>query len=167
MVRISPSDAPTAAGMNCVRRARESGVALVMALVILAILTILGISAMSTSTLQEKMAGNVQEQTKSFLAAESAMTLSADDRSTLVPIPNHEEERGPYTFSNGTQAEVVTKFLQETSGGGSSRGLGYSNRDDKTKVFHFEQTSTGVTGTIANPRAKTLIRRGIAHITIN
>ena len=41
--------------------ATQRGIALVMALVMLMILTILGLTAMSTSSLEEKMSGNIQE----------------------------------------------------------------------------------------------------------
>lgn len=46
----------------------EQGTALVMALIFLLILTILGVTAMTTSSLQEKMAGNMRDQ---FMAMES------------------------------------------------------------------------------------------------
>lgn len=50
------------------RFAGEQGTALVMALIFLLILTILGVTAMTTSSLQEKMAGNMRDQ---FMAMES------------------------------------------------------------------------------------------------
>lgn len=51
----------------------EVGAALVMALVFLLVLTLLGISSLNTSALQEKMAGNVQDRNYAFQAAESAL----------------------------------------------------------------------------------------------
>lgn len=53
--------------------ASERGTALVFALVILLILTIIGISAMNTTTLQEKMAHNLKDKNLAFQAAESAL----------------------------------------------------------------------------------------------
>jgi type IV pilus assembly protein PilX len=54
-------------------RRRQQGVALIMALVFLMILTIIGVTALSTTSLQEKMAGNVQDKHTAFQAAESAL----------------------------------------------------------------------------------------------
>lgn len=52
---------------------RQRGTALVMALVLLLVLTILGVSAMSTTALQEKMAANTKDRNTAFQAAESAL----------------------------------------------------------------------------------------------
>lgn len=49
------------------------GIALVMALVFLLLLTLLGISALNTTSLEEKMAGNVKDRNLAFQAAESAL----------------------------------------------------------------------------------------------
>ena len=54
-------------------RHRQHGVALIMAMVFLMILTIIGVTVMSTTSLQEKMAGNVQDKHSAFQAAESAL----------------------------------------------------------------------------------------------
>lgn len=51
----------------------QHGAALITALSILLILTVLGISAMSTSALQERMAGNARDQDVAFEAAETAL----------------------------------------------------------------------------------------------
>lgn len=59
-----------------VGRRRQTGTALVMALVFLLVLTILGLSAMRTSSLEQLMAGNVQESLRAFAAAESASTAA-------------------------------------------------------------------------------------------
>lgn len=54
-------------------RHRQQGVALIMAMVFLMILTIIGVTVMSTTSLQEKMAGNVQDKHAAFQSAESAL----------------------------------------------------------------------------------------------
>jgi len=54
-------------------RSRQRGVTLVMSLIFLLLLTILGVTAISTSTLQEKMSGNLRDQDVAFQAAESAL----------------------------------------------------------------------------------------------
>jgi len=52
---------------------RQRGAALITSLIILLVLTVLGVSAMSTSSLEELMAGNLRDQNLSFQAAEAAL----------------------------------------------------------------------------------------------
>lgn len=52
---------------------QQHGAALVTSLIILLVLTVLGVSAMSTSSLEELMAGNLRDQNLSFQAAEAAL----------------------------------------------------------------------------------------------
>ncbi len=51
----------------------QRGAVLVTALVFLVILTLLGITSMSTNTLEERMAGNAQDANRAFQAAESGL----------------------------------------------------------------------------------------------
>lgn len=60
-------------------RRHECGVALVMALVFLLLLTILGVTTMNTTVLQERMAGNLRDRNLAFQAAESAL-LAGENR---------------------------------------------------------------------------------------
>ena len=52
---------------------RQTGSALIISLVFLLLLTILGVSSMQSSTLQEKMAGNSAEKNRAFQLAEAAL----------------------------------------------------------------------------------------------
>lgn len=51
----------------------QHGSVLVVSLLILLIMTLLGITAMSTTTLEEKMAGNIRDENIAFQAAEAAL----------------------------------------------------------------------------------------------
>lgn len=55
------------------RHAAQSGFVLAMSLVFLLLLTILGVTAMSTTSLEEKMAHNIKDKNLSFHASESAV----------------------------------------------------------------------------------------------
>lgn len=55
--------------LHCIQR----GTALVMTLIFLVLLTILGITAINISALEEKMAGNSKDQNLAFQAAETAL----------------------------------------------------------------------------------------------
>ncbi len=54
-------------------RRQQSGAALVVSLIFLVILTLLGLTAMQTGILEERMAGNTRDRNLAFQAAEAAM----------------------------------------------------------------------------------------------
>lgn len=54
----------------------QQGMALFVSLIFLLILTILGVSSMQTTVLEEKMAGNFNDQNRSFQASESALRVA-------------------------------------------------------------------------------------------
>lgn len=58
---------------------RQTGVVLVMALVMLAVLTLIGVASMSSSTLEMKVAGNMQQHNTAFQAAQSRLAFAAAD----------------------------------------------------------------------------------------
>jgi len=55
---------------------KQDGAALVVALIFLLIMTLLGVGALNTTVLQEKMAGNTKEKNTAFQAAESALIVA-------------------------------------------------------------------------------------------
>lgn len=134
-------------------RGRQRGMALVMSLVFLMILTILGISAMGTSTLEEKMSGNIQEGTHAFEAAESGLSEAFNTSGALsLSSPST-----TYTFnydSSKYKAVVTSTFTQFSS---PKRGSGYGNNFN---AANFDQTATGTT----TANAKSVISQGIGLI---
>lgn len=64
--------------------AQQNGVALIVGLVILLVLTIIGIAAIKGSTQQERMASNFQQQSQTFQTAESSIRLVMGH---LAPAP--------------------------------------------------------------------------------
>ncbi|HLB30144.1 MAG TPA: PilX N-terminal domain-containing pilus assembly protein [Gammaproteobacteria bacterium] len=54
-------------------RHKHTGAALIVCLMLLLIMTLIGVSAITSSTMQEKMAGNVLNKHLSFQAAETAL----------------------------------------------------------------------------------------------
>lgn len=56
-----------------VSRAAQNGVALITGLIFLVLLTIIGVTAMQTTMLEEKMAGNLRDENLAFQAAEAAL----------------------------------------------------------------------------------------------
>lgn len=58
---------------------KQTGAALITSLVFLVILTLLGVSSMTSSTLEEKIAGNMLNKQASFQAAEAALREGEQD----------------------------------------------------------------------------------------
>ena len=63
---------------------RRNGAVLIISLIILLLLTIIGMTAIQTTLLEEKMAGNLQEQNIAFQAAESALRAGEAETSTIA-----------------------------------------------------------------------------------
>lgn len=124
---------------------RQVGAALVMALVILLVLTLLGVSAMRTSSLEQIMSGNVQDMMRAFEAAESGSAHALVDLSTFNTMT------GPITASyNVTGSSDVLKStavifppvkLQITD-----CPRGHSGSGQSKKCAHYEQVVVGATG---------------------
>lgn len=67
---------------------RQAGSALIISLVFLLILTILGVTAVTTSTLQQRMAGNLRDQSLAATAGDSAMRHADATIKTATGIPS-------------------------------------------------------------------------------
>lgn len=72
---------------------RQTGAALIVSLVLLLIMTVLGVTAMRTTTLQERMAGNLRDNNLAFQAAEAALR-EGEDLLEAATVP-------PFTGVNG------------------------------------------------------------------
>lgn len=55
------------------KQAYQRGAALVISLIILALMTLIGVTAIQVSTQQEKMVANARDSNNAFQAAESAL----------------------------------------------------------------------------------------------
>lgn len=127
-----------------------------MSLVILLILTILGVTAMSTSFLEEKMSGNTQEGTRAFEVAESGLQSTLTDPTTQFNLGASTVKK--YPAINGRVPRVTTSQLQTTA---PPRGSGYDTNYD---AHHFQQKSeVNATVDSANIGLNTTITRGIVQ----
>lgn len=87
----------------------QRGMALVFALMVLLILTILGVSALRTSSLEQLMSGNTQEQTRAFEAADSGLSRALND------IKTNAGSVDPTSFVNNTQYTYQVASTAERS----------------------------------------------------
>lgn len=112
----------------------QRGAALVMALAVLVLLTILGISAMKSSTLEYRMATSIQDKSTAFQAAESALSESM----ASVTLNPNQASTYDYTGKTGVSAKVTTSYA-----GSSDSNTTRSEKPDGTgtRWYHFDQTS--------------------------
>lgn len=114
----------------------QRGAVLVVALVILSVLTLISLSGMNNTMLEETMAGNQQETNRAFQAAESGLanvfrTAAAFNLGT--PVTSTATIAG--TATNRT---TTTSFQAWTK---PPVGSGYSSTS--FRAAHFEAISTG------------------------
>lgn len=87
---------------------RQRGVVLVIALIMLLLMTILGLSSMQTTTMEERMAGAIRDKQIAFQAAEVALR-EGEDYLTAVSLPAFNDTGGRYgpSGTKGDQWESV------------------------------------------------------------
>lgn len=135
--------------------ARQRGAVLVMALVILLVMTLLGVTIMRTSSLEEKMAGNMQTVSRAIDVAESCLNnayeTNALDRNTLK-VGDMITSSTPVVVGSYS-AKVTTKYLQNAH---PPRADGPSASSAGNDVAYYQITcvgnagAAGVSATVAN-----------------
>jgi type IV pilus assembly protein PilX len=162
---------------------KQKGAALVVGLIFLLILTMIGVSAIQTSSLEERMAGNLRESQIAMLAAEAAL------RSGEITVENRLES-GPSSYDNttipatpapdpllssswtGTVSAIVNSFTDLQTGSNFPRVFiekaqetaittEYTGINKKNaEVFFINSRSTGASGN-ANTILQSSYRRAI------
>lgn len=134
----------------------QSGAALIFSMAILLVLTILGMSAMRTTALEQIMAGNTQEMTRAFQAADSGLSKAIDSidtrARTSVSADPSTFAAATYTFGNASAAAAVPALLQIGKG---SRGAAATDEG-----FCFAYHGQSVTGT-SQTAASTVLNHGM------
>lgn len=100
--------------LSMTARKRQQGVALLMGLVLLLIMTLLGVSAMRGTTLQERMAGALHDQNLALQRAETAMRAAED---ALVANPTVDFSKDGWYNANGVNGDPpdwINKATEET-----------------------------------------------------
>jgi Tfp pilus assembly protein PilX len=139
---------------------RQRGAALITSLVILLVLTAIGITALSTTSLEQKMATNTQDFNRAFQAAETGLKGAFDNPNSVSLVASI----GGNTGTLGDYEATATT---------STHLLGWSDPPRRTKgvysrsrfsAAHFETKSTGKSkaGTTG---AVTVLHEGMFQIT--
>lgn len=127
---------------------KQSGAALITALFLLVVLTLLALSSMNTNIMDERMAGNSQEKQRAFRAAEVGIELAFDDEEAFSTTNTSDSDGGasdPYDKSSNDMgdydADVTynSVYIQKTK---PPRGAGW---DSTMSFYHFALTATSTT----------------------
>ena len=106
----------------------QSGVALVLALVMIVILTLIGLASTYTSNFELKLSGNKRGTTDAFYAADSGVqVVTANVDNFSLPGKYVDNKYNPFSDAknpNPTKAKVFIQF--DTTQEGSPRGSGFS-----------------------------------------
>jgi type IV pilus assembly protein PilX len=95
---------------------RQQGVVLVVSLIMLLLMTLIGITGMQTTSLEEKMAGNMRDRNLAFQAAESALKAGETFLATtaLAALPAFDCTNGFYPQS-GTGCAAATPIWDNSN----------------------------------------------------
>ncbi len=85
---------------------KQKGTILVISLLILVVLTIIGVSSMGSSSLQERMAGNFRDRQIAFQAAEMTLAYAEDyARNNIISTSVFNDTNGLYSQYNGPTSQ--------------------------------------------------------------
>ena len=100
---------------------KQNGAALVTALVLLTIMTMLAMTSMSTNTLEEKMAANAQEMNRAFQAAEMGLRLAMNNADAFDYTNTVSDSGTPFDDSDDvydfqtTETALLTAYNAEAT----------------------------------------------------
>jgi len=157
---------------STLKKQAQSGVVLVVSLIMLLLLTLIGVTGMQVSGLEEKMAGNNKDKNVAFQAAETALRGGEERIDTVVAITAFdgtnsllsEDDPLPNFANNSTwdSAAIFFSGIEEiasepryyikyiTTGadgsGASINNDAYGQSNSGSKVSYFSVTSRGTGG---------------------
>jgi type IV pilus assembly protein PilX len=138
--------------MITLKRRRQSGAVLIVTMIILVVLTLLGVTAMNTSSLEERIAANTQASVHAFQAAETGYSRAFQDQA--VYKLSAYDLTGSYT---GEEAQTAFAGTQDSAGYVATfmgfappvPGSGYSAINFQAAHFNFRSTGQSGSGLTA------------------
>jgi hypothetical protein len=133
-------------------RDRQQGAVLVMALVMLTVLTLIGVSSMSSSTLELKVAGNTQQHDIAFQAAQSIIDIAASEdplntnNYQVFKVDPNDPAFEQFLFYNSSDGQATAQA--STTWVGCKKNIGSSLEEGKAPASNFFNVrATGMTMT--------------------
>ena len=122
---------------------REHGAVLVVSLILLVILTLLGMSVMNTSQLEERMAANVQEVNQSFHGAETGLSWAFNNDDVWDPVTDTPVtvETIPSDIGRSDEIEYAVVHIVD-----SNPPTGYDVVQFRAAHFDFESIGISASG---------------------
>jgi len=81
----------------------ENGIALIIALLVLLVLTLIGIAAISNTTFENRISGNERSAADAFYTAEAGVEKGASQLPSISPIPVTSLKEGSSYWSGGPE----------------------------------------------------------------
>ena len=94
---------------------RQQGVVLATGLIFLVMMTLLGVTAMQTTLLEEKMAGNLRDEMLAFQAAEAALR-EGETFLQQITLPEFDCSNGLFHYASFPAPDPITWSGWSTSG---------------------------------------------------
>lgn len=127
-------------------RAHEQGIVLITGLVFLVILTLLSITAMTTNTLDERMAANSQDVNRAFQAAESGLTIAFNSNAAFTgttddfSVSTSDDNFGDY----GANISISSSYRTSIDVSGY-QDIETASDDELFRWHYYDIRSTGAT----------------------
>jgi Tfp pilus assembly protein PilX len=137
----------------------------VVALVILAVLTLLGVTGIKTTSLEEKMAANTQEGVRAFQFAEAGLSIAFADVDTIDELAG-KAQVSTEVRRGGDAGTVVGQTLHQVRFNGFSkppRTSLFSAAQFRAAYYDIESTGQPVAGGAETDITRTL-HAGAYHI---
>jgi len=131
----------------------QSGVALVVALIMIVVMTLMVLAASFTSYFEMRLAGNKRGSTNAFFAADSGVQIVVSESSNF-DLPGKYDVGSKYHYSqdaanqNPTKADII--IYHNSTQSGAPRGFGFSATGNY-EFMHFLIDSTGKDQVEKNP----------------
>lgn len=164
---------PILKGHRPATRSRQSGAVLVIAMIMLLVLTLLGVTAMNTTSMQERMAANSQELTRAFQAAETGLWSAVLNIQNLYLVNTNNTTTGysdPLSSGNGKSAGAyyATAYLYcgkphrgpNASSGNVSSNYYFDSRSDGYSRVTTDSGGTAISGTTPPSSASEVVVHG-------
>ena len=136
---------------------RQRGAVLIVSLILLVVMTLLGVSSMNSTSLEEKMAANSQVTTRAFQTAETGLSIAFNDNNAYDLSGSYD----PASSTVSTTSDTVD--LEGDFKGWSPPPSGSLYSATSFQAAHFEFTSLGSVGGGGN-RVSTTLRGGAYQI---
>jgi hypothetical protein len=89
----------------------EKGVVIIIALLMLLVLTLIGISSISTTTFQVSISGNERVRTDAFYTAEAGIQMGINQLPITVPVQKTKLKKDSYYWSGTANDKETPKSL--------------------------------------------------------